>query len=142
MTNVATSVDWGQPFDNRDGKIWFDGKLIEWNDSKIHILNHGLHYGSCVFEGIRIYDGKPFKLTEHNQRLIRSAEYLGMKVPFTVEQLNDACIQACKARDVENGYIRPLAWRGSEQMRFLLINLRYTLLLRRGAGLNISRRKR
>jgi len=116
---MSNSVDWGQPFDNRDGKIWFDGKLIEWNDSKIHILNHGLHYGSCVFEGIRIYNGKAFKLTEHNQRLIKSAEHLGMKVPFTVEQLNQACVEACAARDVKDGYIRPLAWRGSEQMAVL-----------------------
>lgn len=119
MSKNLTAVDWGLPFDNRDGKIWFDGHMVEWNDSKIHVLNHGLHYGSCVFEGIRIYNGKAFKLSEHNARLIRSAEILGMKVPFTVEELNQACIDACKARNVVDGYIRPLAWRGSEQMAVL-----------------------
>lgn len=113
------SVDWGKPFDDRDGKIWFDGELIEWNESKIHVLNHGLHYGSCVFEGIRIYNGKAFKLTEHNQRLKDSAKILGFEVPYSVEELNQACIDAAKARNVENGYIRPLAWRGSEQMAIL-----------------------
>ncbi len=119
MTNTATSVDFGQPFDNRDGKIWFDGEMVEWNDAKIHVLNHGLHYGSCVFEGVRIYNGKPFKLKEHSERLIKSAEALGMKVTYTVEELNNACMEACKARGVVDGYIRPLAWRGSEQMAVL-----------------------
>lgn len=119
MTQNITSVDWGQPFDNRDGKIWFDGALREWKDSTIHVLNHGLHYGSCVFEGIRIYNGKAFKLSEHNQRLIDSANTLGMKIPYTVEQLNQACIEAAKARGVENGYLRPVSWRGSEQMAVL-----------------------
>jgi branched-chain amino acid aminotransferase len=113
------SLDWGQPFDDRDGKIWFNGEMVEWRDAKIHVLNHGLHYGSCVFEGIRIYNGKPFKLTEHNERLHKSAELLGFKIPFTVEELNQACIDAAKVRNVENGYIRPLAWRGSEQMAIL-----------------------
>ncbi len=119
MSAKLTGVDWGQPFDNRDGQIWFDGKMVEWKDANVHVLNHGLHYGSCVFEGIRIYNGKAFKLTEHNQRLIKSAELLGMKIPFTVQELNQACVDACKARGVENGYIRPVAWRGSEQMAVL-----------------------
>jgi len=114
-----STVDWGQPFDDRDGKIWFNGALKEWNSSTIHVLNHGLHYGSCVFEGIRIYDGKAFKLTEHNTRLINSGKILGFDIPYTVEELNQACIDAAKARDVDNGYIRPLAWRGSEQMAIL-----------------------
>lgn len=117
--NTQNTVDWGQPFDNRDGKIWFNGKMVEWSDAKIHVLNHGLHYASCVFEGIRIYDGKPFKLSEHNARLIKSAEYLDFKVPYTVEELNQACLDAARARNVENGYIRPAAWRGSEQMAVL-----------------------
>ena len=113
------SVDWGQPFDDRDGKIWFNGEMIEWRDANIHVLNHGLHYGSCVFEGIRIYNSKPFKLTEHNERLKKSAQILGFEVPYTVDELDDACIKAAQARNVENGYIRPLAWRGSEQMAIL-----------------------
>lgn len=113
------SVDWGKPFDDRDGQIWYNGKLVEWRDAKVHVLNHGLHYGSCVFEGIRIYNGKAFKLNEHNQRLINSAKILGFEIPYSVEDLNQACIDAAKARNVENGYIRPLAWRGSEQMAIL-----------------------
>ncbi|MDX1949766.1 MAG: branched-chain amino acid aminotransferase [Rickettsiales bacterium] len=117
--NTHTAVDWGKPFDERDGKIWFDGKMVEWKDAKIHVLNHGLHYASCVFEGIRIYNGKPFKLKEHNERLIKSAELLDFKIPYSVEELNQACIDAAKARNVENGYIRPAAWRGSEQMAVL-----------------------
>jgi branched-chain amino acid aminotransferase len=114
-----STVDWGKPFDDRDGKIWYNGKLVEWNDAKIHCLNHGLHYGSCVFEGIRIYNGKPFKLTEHNERLKKSAELLDFEIPYSVEELNQACLEAAKARDVENGYIRPFSWRGSEQMAIL-----------------------
>ncbi len=114
-----STVDWGKPFDDRDGKIWYNGKLVEWNDATTHVLNHGLHYGSCVFEGIRIYDGKAFKLTEHNERLKKSGEILGFEIPYTVEELNEACVKAAKSRDVENGYIRPLAWRGSEQMAIL-----------------------
>ena len=113
------SVDWGKPFDDRDGQIWYNGQMVNWNDSKVHLLNHGLHYGSCVFEGIRIYDGKPFKLTEHNERLKKSANILGFEIPYSVEELNEACIQAAKAREVDNGYIRPLAWRGSEQVAIL-----------------------
>lgn len=117
--NTQNTVDWGKPFDDRDGQIWFNGKMIEWNDAKIHSLNHGLHYGSCVFEGIRIYNGKAFKLKEHNERLIKSAQLLDFKIPYSVDELNEACIQAAKARNVENGYIRPFAWRGSEQMAVL-----------------------
>ena len=113
------SVDWGQPFDNRDGKIWYNGNMVEWNDAKVHVLNHGLHYGSCVFEGIRIYNGKAFKLTEHNERLHKSAALLGFNIPYSVEELNNACIEAAKVRNVDNGYIRPFAWRGSEQMAIL-----------------------
>lgn len=113
------TLDWGKPFDNRDGKIWYNGKMVEWNDAKVHVLNHGLHYGSCVFEGIRIYNGKAFKLTEHNERLHKSAELLGFKIPYSVKQIDDACIEAARARNVENGYIRPFAWRGSEQMAIL-----------------------
>lgn len=119
MSNKLTSVDLGKPFDDRDGKIWFDGKILDWRESTIHVLNHGLHYGSCVFEGIRIYDNKPFKMKEHNERLVKSAEILGMKIPYKVEEINKACIDICKVNNVENGYIRPLVWRGSEQMAVL-----------------------
>ena len=119
MSKNLTGVDLGKPFDDRDGKIWFDGKMIEWRDAQVHVLNHGMHYGSCVFEGVRIYGGKIFKNTEHNKRLIKSAEAIGMKIPFSVEELDKACIEVCKANGVADGYIRPLAWRGSEQMAVL-----------------------
>src|SRR5579871_4594338 len=80
------------PFDQRDGSLWYDGKLVPWKDAKTHVLTHGLHYGSCVFEGQRIYGGKIYKLKEHTDRLFCSAETLGMKIPFTQEQINQACI--------------------------------------------------
>lgn len=103
-------------FDDRDGFIWFNGKLVPWRDAKIHVLNHGLHYGSCVFEGDRVYGGKPFKLTEHSKRLHKSAELLGFKIPYTVEQLDAASMEVLKANNLKEAYLRPVAWRGSEQM--------------------------
>ena len=93
-----------------------NGSLIPWRDAKTHVLNHGLHYASSVFEGIRIYDGKIFKLREHTERLIRSAELLDFEIPYSVQQLEDATWEVIKAQNVENGYIRPVAWRGSEMM--------------------------
>jgi branched-chain amino acid aminotransferase len=107
------------PFDNRDGYIWFNGKLVAWNDAKVHVLNHGLHYASCVFEGLRVYNKKAFKLTEHNQRLHASAKMLGFKIPYTVDQLNFAVEEEIKAQNIIDGYVRPVAWRGSEQMAIL-----------------------
>lgn len=104
------------PFDDRDGKIWMDGKLVDWRDAKLHVLSHGLHYGSCVFEGERVYNGEVFKLQEHNERLHRSAELLGFKIPYTVEELNEATIETVKAAGYINAYVRPVAWRGSEMM--------------------------
>ena len=105
-----------QPFDDRDGFIWYNGALKPWRDAKLHVLSHGLHYASAVFEGIRVYNGKAFKLTEHNERLIKSGEILGFKVPYTVEELNKATEEVIKAQGVINGYIRPIAWRGSEMI--------------------------
>ena len=104
------------PFDDRDGKIWQNGELIKWRDANIHILSHALHYGSCVFEGQRVYGGKIFKLRQHSERLIRSAERMQMTVPYTAEQLDAACIQAAEANNITEGYCRPVVWRGSEQM--------------------------
>lgn len=104
------------PFDDRDGKIWMDGKLVDWRDAKLHVLSHGLHYGSCVFEGERVYNGEVFKLQEHNERLHRSAELLGFKIPYSVEELNEATRQTVKAAGYTNAYVRPVAWRGSEMM--------------------------
>ena len=104
------------PFDDRDGSIWFDGKLIPWRDAKIHVLTHALHYASAVFEGERAYGGKVFKLTEHSQRLADSAKLLGFELPLTVAQLDEATRQTLKANNIVDGYVRPIAWRGAEQM--------------------------
>jgi len=104
------------PFDQRDGVIWYDGKQVAWREAKTHVLTHGLHYGSSVFEGQRIYGGTIYKLKEHTDRLFMSAETLGMKIPYTAEQINQACIDVCKANGIEDGYIRPVAFRGSEMM--------------------------
>ena len=104
------------PFDDRDGFIWFDGKLIPWRDARIHILSHALHYASAVFEGERIYNGKVFKLTEHSQRLVDSADTLGMDMPMSVKELNEATLETIAANKIVDGYVRPVAWRGSEMM--------------------------
>ena len=104
------------PFDQRDGKLWYDGKLVDWKDAKTHVLTHGLHYGSSVFEGQRMYNGTIFKLAEHTDRLFFSAETLGMTISFTREQINQGCIDVCKANGITDGYLRPVAFRGSEMM--------------------------
>ena len=104
------------PFDKRTGKIWFNGELINWPDVKIHVLNHGLHYASCVFEGERVYDGKIFKLEEHTDRLFHSASRMGIKIPYSQEFLNKSCRDIVEVQKVKNGFVRPVAWRGSEMM--------------------------
>lgn len=105
-----------RPFHDRDGFIWFDGQLVPHRDANVHILTHALHYASSVFEGQRAYDGEIFKLDEHSQRLIESGRILGFEVPWTVEQINEACYQVLKANNLTSAYMRPVAWRGSEQM--------------------------
>src|ERR1700742_4199877 len=104
------------PFDDRDGWIWLDGSLIPWRDAKLHVLSHGLHYGSAVFEGERAYGGNIFKLTEHSERLKNSAAILGYEVPWTVAQIDEACRATLAANSLTDAYIRPIAWRGSEQL--------------------------
>ena len=104
------------PFDDRDGQIWFDGKMVPWRDAKLHVLTHGLHYAGAAFEGVRVYNGKVFKNTEHNQRLIKSCELLGYKMPYSLEELNKACEDVVRAENITNGYIRPIAYRGSEMI--------------------------
>lgn len=104
------------PFDQREGTIWLDGKYIEWNDANIHILSHGLQYGGLVFEGIRIYQGKPFKLKEHMARLKNSAELIGFELEHAEAELCAATEELIKLNKIENGYIRPAAWRGTETM--------------------------
>ena len=104
------------PFDKRSGKIWFNGTPINWADVKIHVLSHGLHYASCVFEGERVYDGEIFKLEEHTERLFHSATRLGFKIPYSQKILNNSCKEIVAIQKVKNGYVRPIAWRGSEMM--------------------------
>jgi len=104
------------PFDDRDGTIWFDGRLAPWRDAKIHVLTHALHYASCVFEGERVYGGKVFHLDEHSQRLIDSAKLLGFEIPIELAAINEATNAVVKANNIVDGYVRPLAWRGAEQM--------------------------
>ena len=105
-----------EPFDQRDGFIWFNGEMVAWREAKIHVLTHGLHYASAVFEGERVYGGEIFKLTEHTERLHSSAKLLGFDIPFTVAEIDQACRDAVRANDIVDGYVRPIAWRGSEQM--------------------------
>ena len=104
------------PYDKRSGKIWFNGQAVNWEDAQIHVLNHGLHYASCVFEGERVYDGEIFKLEEHTERLFYSAKRMGITVPYTQEEINDACKKIVNIQKVKNGYVRPVIWRGSEMM--------------------------
>lgn len=103
-------------FDQMEGHIWFNGEMVPWADAKVHVLTHALHYGSAVFEGQRIYSGKIFKLNEHSERLHQSAEILDYKIPYSVEELNAACIAVMEKQGLTEGYMRPVAWRGSEQM--------------------------
>ncbi|MHB1217364.1 MAG: branched-chain amino acid aminotransferase [Alphaproteobacteria bacterium] len=104
------------PYDDRDGWIWFDGKLVPWRDVQLHVCTHALHYASCVFEGERVYDGVTFKLREHTERLLKSADILGFQIPYTADQIDRACEEVIKAQNIKDGYLRPVAWRGSEMM--------------------------
>ncbi len=104
------------PFDQLEGQIWFNGEFVDWKDAKIHVLTHGLHYASAVFEGERAYGGRIFKLTEHNKRLHKSAEILGFTIPYSVEQLDAATNELLKRQGFSEAYARPIAWRGSEMM--------------------------
>ena len=106
----------GAPFDDRDGFIWFDGALIPWRDARVHVLTHALHYASCVFEGERVYGGTVFKLTEHSERLEKSGKILGFDLPYSVQEIDDATRAVVEANGIVDGYVRPLAWRGSEMM--------------------------
>lgn len=104
------------PFDQREGVIWMNGEFVPWKDAKVHVLTHGLHYASAVFEGERAYGGEIFKLTEHTQRLFDSAEILDMKIPYTVAEIDAACRETLKRQGYTDAYVRPIAWRGSEMM--------------------------
>lgn len=105
-----------QPYHDRDGFIWFDGELVPWRDARVHVLTHALHYASAVFEGERAYGGTIFKLAEHSQRLADSARTLGFELPCSVDDVNRACDEVIRANGIVDGYLRPIAWRGSEMM--------------------------
>ncbi|MBS7789115.1 branched-chain amino acid aminotransferase [Roseococcus sp. SDR] len=104
------------PFDDRDGVIWWNGEFRPWRDSKLHVLSHGLHYASAVFEGERCYAGEIFKLREHTERLLQSGRILGFEIPYTAQQIDDACNETIRRNGLTNAYVRPIAWRGAEEM--------------------------
>lgn len=106
----------GVPFDQLDGHIWMNGEFVPWKDAKVHVLTHGLHYASAVFEGERAYGGEIFKLTEHTERLHESARILGFKIPFSVQEIDEACVALLHKQGFSDAYVRPIAWRGSEMM--------------------------
>ncbi|HTG63520.1 MAG TPA: branched-chain amino acid aminotransferase [Sphingomicrobium sp.] len=105
-----------QSFDDRDGWIWFDGKLVPWREANVHVLTHAMHYASSVFEGQRAYGGVIFKLHEHSERLRKSASILGFEIPWSADEIDAACNEVVKANGFTDAYVRPVAWRGSEQM--------------------------
>src|ERR1700724_1949220 len=105
-----------QPFDRRDGFIWYDGKLVPWAGATLHVLSHGLHYASCVFEGERAYGGVIFRSTSHSERLRRSAELLDFEIPYSVAEIDAAKHQVLERNGQKDAYVRPVAWRGSEMM--------------------------
>lgn len=105
-----------EPFDNRSGLIWMNGELGPWRSARVHVLSHSLHYGSAVFEGIRVYGGVPFRLEEHIERLRKSAQLIGYELPFSSSELQIATKRVIEAEQVSDGYVRPIAWRGAEVM--------------------------
>jgi branched-chain amino acid aminotransferase len=116
-------------FDQRDGSIWMNGALIPWTDARVHVLTHGLHYASSVFEGERAYAGAIFKLREHTERLVYSAKELGFEIPYTVDEIDAACVETLEANGLADGYLRPVAWRGSEMMGVSAQNNRINLAI-------------
>lgn len=104
------------PFDDRDGWIWLDGALVPWRDAKLHVLTHGLHYASAVFEGERCYAGNIFRLRDHTARLFGSAKVLGFDIPYTADEIDAACAATLLANNLTEAYVRPIAWRGSEML--------------------------
>jgi len=104
------------PFDDRDGTIWMDGVMVPWRDAKLHVLSHGLHYASGVFEGERSYGGNIFKLRKHTERLLASGRILGFEIPYSADEIDAACQAVLAANGLTDGYVRPIAWRGTEQL--------------------------
>ena len=117
------------PFDQRSGKIWFNNELCEWQDARVHIISHGMHYASLVFEGLRVYNTKIFKLQEHTERLFKSAKILDMKIPYSYDEIIDATKKLVSEQDIQNGYVRPFVWRGSEMMGVSAQNTRINVAI-------------
>lgn len=105
-----------KPFDDRDGLIWLNGAFTHWREANMHVLTHGLHYASSVFEGERVYDGEVFKLAEHTARLVESARLMGFEIPYSAAEIDQATLETVAANRIVDGYVRPVAWRGSEMM--------------------------
>ena len=112
------------PLSKRDGFIWMNGKWVEWQNATVHFLTHGLHYASSVFEGVRMYNGKVFKNRDHNIRFKKSAEMLGFTIPYSLEELDEVCIEACKKNNLTDAYIRPLAWLGDASLKIFVPDLK------------------
>lgn len=104
------------PFDQREGYIWMNGEFVPWQDARLHVLSHGLHYGGAVFEGERCYDGQVFKLKEHGERLHTSAEMVGFEIPYSAQKMDDAVLELLEKQGLRDAYVRRVAWRGSEMM--------------------------
>ena len=112
------------PFDDRDGSIWYDGRMVPWREATTHVLTHGLHYASSIFEGQRIYRGHVYKLAEHTKRLFESAQIMDMRIPYTEDEINAACLEVARVQGLEDGYMRPVVFRGSEMMSVAAPNSR------------------
>ncbi len=125
------------PFNDRDGTIWLDGVMVPWREAKLHVLSHGLHYASGVFEGERAYSGHVFKLREHTERLIASAAILGFTIPYRADTIDAACRAVLAANGLSDGYVRPIAWRGSEQLSVSAPNSRIHLAIAAWAWPNL-----
>ena len=117
------------PFDKRDGFIWLNGSFVPWNDAKCHIITQGMHYASSVFEGERAYKGKIFKSEDHTKRLFKSADIIGIKIPYTQEEINQAKVELIKKMNFEDCYVRPIAWRGSQPVSYTHLTLPTILLV-------------
>jgi branched-chain amino acid aminotransferase len=115
------------PLSQKDGYIWMNGKWVEWKSANVHFLTHGLHYASAVFEGVRMYNGKVFKNREHNIRFKKSAELLGFQIPYSLEELDEICIDACKKNNLKDAYIRPLAWLGDASLKIYVPDLKVSV---------------
>ena len=116
-------------FDDLEGHIWMNGEFVKWTDARVHVLTHGMHYASAVFEGERAYGGRIFKLTEHTRRLHDSARLLGFRIPWTADEIDDVCNRLLAKQGFTDAYVRPIAWRGSEMMGVSAQNNRINLAI-------------